>query len=462
MKKTWALLLVIALLLTMAGCGSKKEYLAGAVSDTGVVAIGVPTEPVNTDPALYDGGLAARAMMGLLYEGLTAVNEEGIAVGAAAKSWEVTTTDDAAKRPVYTFTLRQGACWSDGSTVKAEDFIEAWTRIISGAVESPYRYLFDVILGAKDYENEESELGLAVTEDGALQVTLEGDFAGFVHMLAAPAFYPVKEGERVYNGRYAMTALSDNVATLSPNGGYRGEKTGTGLTLKYYSGDMAALEKLAADGTLQATYGYAGGNAPAVTGSDGVQYCYVVNTTRLTDAETRLAVKQLAAGEEVTGTLPGEITLLMPDYAAAAETAGADELRQRVEQAGVTLNLQKLSYEEYKRAREDGGYDLLYLAVSADYPDEAVLLGRFVSEAAGNYAGYNNEKFDELLSKAAAETDEAARAALLQEARLLLESDGVLIPWGEGKTELYCNAALSGITCDAQGLWDFGGAKYAA
>ena len=65
MKKTWALLLVIALLLTMAGCGSKKEYLAGAVSDTGVVAIGVPTEPVNTDPALYDGCLAARAMMGL-------------------------------------------------------------------------------------------------------------------------------------------------------------------------------------------------------------------------------------------------------------------------------------------------------------------------------------------------------------------------------------------------------------
>ena len=277
MKKTLALLLTIALLM-MAGCGSSKEYLTGAVSDTGVVAIGIPGEPMNTDPALYDGSLAARAMMGLLYEGLTAVNEEGIAVGAAAESWEVTTTDDAAKRPVYTFTLRQGACWSDGSEVKAEDFIGAWTRVISGAVESPYRYLFDVILGAKDYENEESELGLAVTEEGALQVTLEGDFAGFAHMLAAPAFYPVKEGERVYNGRYAMTAIGDHVATLSPNGGYRGEKTGTGLTLKYYFGDMAALEEWAADGTLQATFGYAGENAPAVTGSNGVNGYYVLNT----------------------------------------------------------------------------------------------------------------------------------------------------------------------------------------
>ena len=59
---------------------------------------------------------------------------------------------------MYTFTLREGACWSDGTPVKAEDFITAWTRVISGAVDSPCRYLFDVILGARDYENEESEL----------------------------------------------------------------------------------------------------------------------------------------------------------------------------------------------------------------------------------------------------------------------------------------------------------------
>lgn len=91
---------------------------------------------------------------------------------------------------MYTFTLREGACWSDGTPVKAEDFITAWTRVISGAVDSPCRYLFDVILGARDYENEESELGLEATEDGKLVVTLEGDYSGFAHMLAAPAFWP--------------------------------------------------------------------------------------------------------------------------------------------------------------------------------------------------------------------------------------------------------------------------------
>lgn len=49
MKKIIALLLALTLVLTMVGCGGKKEYLAGTVSDTGVVAIGVPGQPANTD-----------------------------------------------------------------------------------------------------------------------------------------------------------------------------------------------------------------------------------------------------------------------------------------------------------------------------------------------------------------------------------------------------------------------------
>ena len=45
---------------------------------------------------------------------------------------------------------------------------------------------------------------------------------------------------------------------------------------------------------------------------------------------------------------------------------------------------------------------------------------------------------------------------------LTKEGDGVLIPQGEGRTELYCHSALTGITCDAMGLWDFSRADYAA
>ena len=436
MKKIIALLLALTLVLTMVGCGGKKEYLAGTVSDTGVVAIGVPGQPANTDPALYDGSLAARAVLGMLYQGLTAVDENGQAVGAAAESWEISATDDAAKRPVYTFTLREGACWSDGTPVKAEDFITAWTRVISGAVDSPCRYLFDVILGAKDYENEESELGLEATEDGKLVVTLEGDYSGFAHMLAAPAFWPIKEGEMAYNGRYALADITENVATLKPNTGYRGEKPAAGLALKYYYGDLAALETLAADGTLQATFGYAGDAITPVTGSNGVTGYYVLNTEKLSEAETRLAVKRLLAGEEGTGPLPENMTLLTLKDAPAVPEALAN---------ATNLTVNALDYEDY-----------------LDYPDEAVLLHWFASASESNYAKYNSEEFDEMLSKIDTETEESARIGLVKGAMQLLAEEAVLLPQDTGKTPLYCHASLSGITCDAQGLWNFGDAKYTA
>ena len=128
MKKIIALLLALTLVLTMVGCGGKKEYLAGTVSDTSVVAIGVPGQPANTDPALYDGSLAARAVLGMLYQGLTAVDENGQAVGAAAESWEISATDDAAKRPVYTFTLREGVKFHNGDAVTAEDVVDLYKQ----------------------------------------------------------------------------------------------------------------------------------------------------------------------------------------------------------------------------------------------------------------------------------------------------------------------------------------------
>ena len=459
MKKTLALLLTLMLLLTMGGCG-KKEYLAGEIADPGVVEIGVPGEPADTDPALYDGSLSARAMLGMLYEGLTVVDESGCAVGGVAESWEVTATDDAAKRPVYTFTLREDACWSDGTPVKAEDFIYAWTRIISGEAESPCRYLFDVILGAGSYEDEESELGLEATEDNKLVVTLEGDFAGFTHMTAGMAFSPLREGERLYNGRYAaQEAAEDNTVTLTPNPGYHGAKEPAALTLRYRFGDMASLEALAADGTLQATFGYAGEETAPLTGSDGTAYYYLLNTGRVTEEAERQALAALLRGEEPAGGLPQQAVLLTYDTGTAA-TAG-EALAEQAEKQGMALTVNALPYEQYKAAREEGAYDLLYLAVGSDYPDDAVLLGYFAGGATGNYAGYRNDAYDELLEKANAETDEAARAALLREARVLLEGDGVLIPLGEGRTELYCHSALTGITCDAMGLWDFSRAEYA-
>ena len=156
---------------------------------------------------------------------------------------------------------------------------------------------------------------------------------------------------------------------------------------------------------------------------------------------------KLLIGGAAEGSEPKTMTLL------TTAGASADGDTEPAKAAGLTVDAR--SYEEYKAARAAGEYDILYLAVSTDYPDAAVLLSWFGSGSTGNYAKYNNEEFDDMLSKINAETDEAARADLVNGAEKVLEA-------GSGQTVLYCNAVLSGISCDAQGMWDFANARYAA
>lgn len=129
----------------------------------------------------------------------------------------------------------------------------------------------------------------------------------------------------------------------------------------------------------------------------------------------------------------------------------------------TNLTVNALDYEDYKAARDAGEYDLLYLAVSLDYPDEAVLLHWFASASESNYAKYNSEEFDEMLSKIDTETEESAPNRA-----------------GEGrpcscwpKRRCCCRRIRARLRCtamppfpaspgDAQGLWDFGDAKYTA
>ena len=306
MKKFLALLLAAALMLT-AGCGS-VTYFEKEVTDEETVRIGLTEEPAVLDPALCNTP-RDMTLVSHLFEGLTEKNKEGETVGAAAEDWEVTRTKNAAKRPVYTFTLREDACWSDGTPLKAEDFIYAWTRVIGGEVESPYAYLFDVILGADSYDKEkdkekEGVPGLEATEDGKLVVTLEGDCAYFPELVSHPAFFPVREKEvsrnekgwslspetLIGNGAYALTEwVRDDHMTLKANEAYRAADEIKGNTLDFVIRPEEELREAAAGGEIQAAL------APIVGGRhieipDGSYHYYAINHATVTDENLRQAL----------------------------------------------------------------------------------------------------------------------------------------------------------------------------
>ena len=164
-------------------------------------------EPASLDPAYAtadDGG----SYVLHLFEGLTALGPDGKARPAAAESWELEEDEDGL--PVYTFTLREEALWSDGEPVEAEDFVYAWQRVLDYQAPTPNAYLLYPIRnaqryregvpvqgddGTSTYENtlEPKDLGLEAVDERTLKVTLEGPCPDFLELLAQPAFCPVRQ-----------------------------------------------------------------------------------------------------------------------------------------------------------------------------------------------------------------------------------------------------------------------------
>ena len=83
MKKFIALTLVtIMALVALAGCSSLKEEEKGAN-----ISVYMSSFPYCLDPAVVQLDADTIQILGLVYEGLTAINENGKVVGALAENW---------------------------------------------------------------------------------------------------------------------------------------------------------------------------------------------------------------------------------------------------------------------------------------------------------------------------------------------------------------------------------------
>jgi oligopeptide transport system substrate-binding protein len=112
------------------------------------------------------------AHLKLMYEGLTRLNPNLETVPAAAETWEY--NEDATE---LTFTLREGLKYYDGSPLNALRFRYSLLRTIDPATAGEYAGITDEIYGASEWrlgEEEESEQGLAMLEEGIQALDLDG------------------------------------------------------------------------------------------------------------------------------------------------------------------------------------------------------------------------------------------------------------------------------------------------
>ena len=177
MKKILAL--VMALVLAMA-----LSLTALADGEIVNVMYGGGT-PESMDPALNSASTGSN-LIRLAFAGLMGNRVvDGVATKEPELAESYTISEDGL---VYTFTLREGLKWSDGSDFYASDVVKSWNRAADVNLGAAYGFLFDVIDG---YGTESLNV---VADDAArtLTVTLKAPCAYFLELCGFTTFCPVK------------------------------------------------------------------------------------------------------------------------------------------------------------------------------------------------------------------------------------------------------------------------------
>ena len=99
----------------------------------------------------------------------------------------------------YTFKIRDDAKWSDGRSVYAQDFIDAWVRTLSPQSTSIYTYYLFDILNAQEYNQKKvteiASLGFKAIDDHTLRVKLKHPMREWEAYTAFWPMFPVRQDQ---------------------------------------------------------------------------------------------------------------------------------------------------------------------------------------------------------------------------------------------------------------------------
>lgn len=264
MKKLFSLLLVLALTVALAACGSAPEpenaeeakqteaatTTAADKEEATTAAPAADAEPVvfnwniGADPKTLDPTLNGASdggdVINNTFEGLTR-ERSGVVYPGIAESWDV--SEDGL---TVTFNLRKSN-WSDGTPLTAHDFVYGWKRGMDPATASEYAWIWHYtnIVGAEAAVDGGSldEVGVTALDDYTLEVKLLAPTDYIVSLLSFYHFMPIKESVADVEGAWAK----DPEKAVS-NGAFKlvEYKIGEGLKLvkneEYWNADAAKID----------------------------------------------------------------------------------------------------------------------------------------------------------------------------------------------------------------------------
>ena len=174
----------LVILLFALGCGAKSTPDRHTLIDSRDTY-----DPRSLDPALSTDVPTGRAV-GYLFDGLTRFDPDATVRPALAERWDV--TPDGIR---YTFHLRRGVTFHDGTPFTAKHVVSSWQRVLDPAVKGGRGEPLYPIKGTREYAagTAKAIAGLSVVDDSTLLVTLNEPLAIFTKLLAMPVAAIVPE-----------------------------------------------------------------------------------------------------------------------------------------------------------------------------------------------------------------------------------------------------------------------------
>lgn len=462
------------------GTAPRTVLAAAALQDAepqagGILRVGLQSDPTALDPQ-KQSLTAIWHVVEHIYDGLTRVKPDLSVEGALAESWEI--SDDGL---TYTFTLRPGVLFHDGTPLKASD------------VKFTFERLVDPETASTSAAELASMASIEAPDDATVVMTLNAPDASLLATLAGGSCF-------VYSQAF-VEANNNDVSQVAMG-------TGPFKFVEYVPNTRVVLEKnadyweeglpyldgiemtIASDDTAR--------TAAVVTGTvDFIEYAPLrdieslqqdANITLAGDSNTNirfiglnlsvepfdnLQVRQAIAmvvdreamlGPTVFGHGTPTQVLFPPDFwatlpmdvgtpdvegakALMAEAGYADGfsttitswsqysflsnaavvLQEQLRQIGIEAELNLVENATMVEQVYTGKtYEIAVTGESAYVDPNTLILPNFKSGESGNFVNYSNEEVDALIEQGIAATDQAERAEIYQQIQQLLVDD---LPW---------------------------------
>ena len=197
--------LALAGAMALSGCGGSKS----ASKNGKILTIEEGPDVETIDPALNQAADGANYIT-MLSDNLLRLDKDGKIAPSLAEKYEV--SDDGL---TWTFHLRDGLKWSDGSDFTANDFVYSWQRMVDPEVAAPYaETMLGMVEGYKDAIGNPDANGNTTTTPDVTKLKVEApdDKTLVVHMS-----HPTPYFERLASFA-ALSPVKKEVVEANPDG----------------------------------------------------------------------------------------------------------------------------------------------------------------------------------------------------------------------------------------------------